>query len=174
MTPSISLLPLTAEDHAEALQQVYRMTPGYWQMAGLPGSPAGQAARDLAAAAETPGRHLLGIVRPVESGDPTGGVEMVGVVDFRLHWPQPQTVYIGLVMVAEPFQRQGIGTAAWGLLAPWLAQEAGMTTARLGVPQYNPGALRFFQSLGFSLTGESNRVLSGQKWVRLLYMELTL
>lgn len=173
MTLRVSLVPLTPADHAEALQQVYRATPGYWQMYGLTGSPAGQALRDLEAAAETPGRTLVGIVTPV-SADPQAGVEMVGLVDFRVGWPAPETAYVGMVMVAQPYQRQGIGTAAWALLAPWLAQQAHMTTARTGVEQFNTGALRFFQRLGFALTGESNRIQSGRKWVRLLYMENSL
>src|SRR5688572_30974398 len=92
-TPTISLLPLNAADHAEVLQAVYRATPHYWQMYHLPSSPAGQAESDLEAAATTPGRTLMGIVRRVDEGDPTLGVEMVGVVDFRLQWPDPEIVY---------------------------------------------------------------------------------
>lgn len=169
--PPVSLLPLTAADHADALQQVYRATPAYWQMLHLPGPPAGQAARDLTDAASTPGRSLMGIVLPVADGD---GVEMVGLVDFRLHWPDTQTVYVGMVMVAGPYQRRGIGRAAWTLLRPWLAGPAGMILARTGVEQYNPGALKFFQALGFELTGDSSRMQSGSRWVRLLYLEQTL
>ncbi len=174
MTPVVSLFPLSPADHADALQAVYRATPHYWQLYHLPGSPAGQAQRDLAAAAETPGRSLMGIARRVTDADPAAGIEMVGVVDFRLHWPESAVVYLGLVMVAEPAQRQGIATAAWRLLAPWLAQAAGMTTARAGVEQFNPDALRFFQHVGFTLTGKSDRVQSGKRWVRLLYLEYPL
>jgi RimJ/RimL family protein N-acetyltransferase len=176
-TPTISLLPLNAADHAAALQAVYRATPGYWEMYHLPGSPAGQAARDLEAAASTPGRTLMGIVRPgVDSDvdDQAAQVEMVGMVDFRLHWPDPNVVYLGMIMVGEAYQNQGIGRAAWQLLAPWLAASAQMTTARAGIEQFNPGALQFLQRLGFSLTGDSSRVQSGKRWVRLLYMEYDL
>ncbi len=174
MSHVISLLPLSADYHADALQQVYRATPGYWQMYHLPGSPAGQAARDLEAAQTTPGRHLLGIVRRLVDDDSAAGVEMVGVMDFRLHWPDENVAYIGMVMVAEPYQRQGIGSEAWRLLRPWLARSAQMARARLGVEQFNPGALQFFQHLGFTLTGQTDRVRSGQRWVRLLYMEQSL
>jgi RimJ/RimL family protein N-acetyltransferase len=174
MTPVVSLFPLNLADHVDALQAVYRATPHYWQLYHLPGSPAGQAGRDLAAAAETPGRSLMGIARRVVEDDPAAGVEMVGVVDFRLHWPEPAVVYLGMVMVAEPAQRQGIATQAWQVLAPWLAETAGMTTARAGVEQFNPGALRFFQQIGFTLTGENVRVQSGKRWVRLLYLEYPL
>jgi GNAT superfamily N-acetyltransferase len=174
MTPVVSLFPLGPGEHADALQAVYRATPHYWQLYHLPSSPAGQAARDLAAATETPGRSLLGIVRRVVADDAAAGVEMVGVVDFRLHWPSPAVVYVAMIMVAEPVQRQGIGTQAWRVLAPWLAQSAGMKTARIGVEQFNPGALEFFQHIGFTMTGESQRIQSGKRFVRLLYLELPL
>src|SRR5690606_15354781 len=117
---------------------------------------------------------LMGIVRHIDPTDPSAGVEMVGMVDFRMHWPDVDVVYVAMVMVAEPYQRQGIGTAAWRLLAPWLAQSAKMVTARAGIEQFNPGGLQFVQALGFRLTGESSRVQSGKRWVRLLYMEYDL
>jgi RimJ/RimL family protein N-acetyltransferase len=139
----------------------------------LPGSPAGQAERDLEATAETPGRTMMGIALRVDESDPAG-FEMVGVVDFRMHWPDEDVVYLGMIMVAEAYQRQGIGRAAWRLLAPWLAQSAQMKTARAGVEQFNPGALKFLQSVGFQLTGDTSRVQSGKRWVRLLYMDYDL
>jgi RimJ/RimL family protein N-acetyltransferase len=174
IAPTVSLLPLNVADHADALQEVYRATPHYWQMYHLASSPTGQAARDLEAAAETPGRNMMGIVRRIDAADPTVGVEMVGVIDFRMHWPDPDVVYVGMIMVAEPYQRQGIGSAAWRVLAPWLAQSAKMNSARAGIEQFNTGGLQFLQQLGFDLTGGSNRVQSGKRWVRLLYMEYDL
>jgi RimJ/RimL family protein N-acetyltransferase len=176
-SPVISLLPLNATDHAEALQAVYGATPHYWQMYHLPTAPVDQAARDLEAAASTPGRTIMGIVQRTESGgeqegaEAEIGVEMVGMVDFRMHWPDPDVVYVAMIMVAEPYQRQGIGRAAWSLLSPWLAQSARMSLARAGIEQFNHAGLQFLQQLGFHLTGESSRIQSGKRWVRLLYME---
>lgn len=213
----ISLAPLAPEVHAEAVQQVYRATPGYWAMYNLAGSPAGQAQRDLEAAVDTPGRHMMGIVRhvqPAEDGafsadeadeadavdavdeantkpettpDTTPDIiaqadteqaeadlELVGIVDFRLYWPAPDMAYIGMIMVAEPFQREGIGSQAWGLMRPWLVETAKVKKVRLGIEQFNFAALHFFQALGFVLTGETHRIEVGSKWVRLLYMEFEL
>jgi len=170
---AISLLPLTLDYHGAALQALYDATPGYWQLYHLPGSPPDQAAADLRAAAATPGRTMVGLVRRLVADDLTAGAELVGIMDYRLHWPGNHTVYVGMVMVAERLQRRGIGRQAWHLLQPWLATAAQMSQARLGVEQFNPKALQFFKNLGFHLTGESNRVRVGEKWVRLLYMQQT-
>jgi len=172
--PTISLIPLSLEWHSDALQQLYWATPGYWAMYNFSTPPAGQADHDLRAAAETPGRTLLGIVRPVEEATDAARGELVGMIDFRLHWPEEGIVYLGLVMVAEPYQRQGIGREAWGLLRPWLAQQGQMQTVRAAIEQFNPTALQFFASLGFVVTGEARRIQVGDKFVRLLYMELAL
>ena len=171
MSDLVSLSPLALEYHVDALQQVYRATPAYWQMYNLSGSPAGQAARDLEAAAATPGRTLVGIVRRQTTDEGETAVELIGLVDFRMHWPQQGTAYIGMLMVAEPYQRRGIGTQAWQLLMPWLAQSAQISQARLGIEQFNAGSLKFFQGLSCVPTGETHRIQVGEKWIRLLYME---
>ena len=120
----ISLLPLDADLHAAALQSVYVATPGYWALYNLPGCPPDQATQELRAVGETPGRTLLGIVQRVDPGDPEAGAELIGLVDFRLRWPGEHMAYIGMLMVAQPYQRQGVGTQAWALLKPWLASSA--------------------------------------------------
>lgn len=167
----VSLIPLDPQFHTEALQQVYTLSPAYWQMYHLPGAPAEQAARDLAAVPEETGRHALGILLPNQPGDPSAGAQLIGLLDFRLHWPEKGTAYVGMVMVAEPYQRQGVASAAWALLERWLAADAGISLVRLTVEQFNPAALRFFQHVGFALTGKSRRTKSSQRLVRLLVME---
>ena len=171
MTHSISLLPLDASLHADALQRVYELSPAYWAMYHMAQAPAGQAARDLAAIDDEPGRMGLGIAAANEPGNAAAGAQLVGMIDFRLQWPDPDMAYIGILLVAEPFQRQRVGSDAWALLEPWLADEANLRAVKLGIEQFNPGALRFFQSLGFSLTGEAQRIRSGKRLVRLLAME---
>jgi RimJ/RimL family protein N-acetyltransferase len=167
----VSLLPLTLEYHVAALQAVYTATPSYWQMYNLPNSPADQAERDLRTVAETPGRYLLGIVRRVVADDASAGAVLIGSIDLRLHWPAPDEAYVGLLIVAESYQRQGVARQAWQLVEPWLTGTAQMHKARLGVEQFNPHALQFFQHVGFALTGDAERIKVGDKFVRLLYME---
>ena len=170
---AISLVPLTSAHHTEALQAVYRAAPGYWQMYNLAGSPQGQADRDLADAEAEPGRTLMGMVLPKAAHNPAAGAELIGLVDLRLHWPEENQAYLGLILVAEAYRRQGYATpnTCWQLLRPWLAENAGMTVVRLGVEQFNPGALKFFEQAGFTLTGEATRSRVGSMMVRRLTME---
>jgi RimJ/RimL family protein N-acetyltransferase len=174
VTHVITLIPLSPEYHAGPLQHVYRSVPSFWQMYGLHGVPDGQAARDLVDAESTQGRTMMGIVRRLQEDDPQAGLEMVGQLDFRLHWPREGAAYIGMLMVAESVQRQGIGSDTWRLLADWLSTGTSVDSVRLGVEQFNPAALSFFQTNGFALTGDTNRIRVGEKWIRLLYMEQNL
>ena len=171
MSSPISLIPLTAENHADALQEIYVQTPSYWQMYNLPSVTPQQAERDLNEAAEVQGRTMLGIAQRVERTNPDAGAMLIGLVDFRLDWPEENVAYLGMIMVAEPLQRQGIGRKAWRMLMQWLLKSTDVTTVRIGVEQFNPGAMQFFQHLGFQLNGDANRIQSGDKFVRLLYME---
>ena len=170
MSSPITLTPLTRGLHAVALQEIYAKTPSYWQMYNLPSVPTDQADRDFVEADKTQGRTMMGIVRRIDRMDPSSGVELIGLADFRRDWPGEGTAYLGMMMVAEPYQRQGIGRKAWRLLMQWLKKNE-IKKVRLGVEQFNPNALQFFQDLGFTLTGDTNRIKVGDKFVRLLYME---
>lgn len=174
MPAPISLIPLSAEAHASALQEVYTSTPSYWHMYNLPGPPVDQAQRDLQEAADTPGRTMLGIVQRLNPTDPQAGGQLIGLLDFRIDWPQPQMAYLAMIFVAEPFQQLGQGRRAWRMWMQWLRRATNCQTVRVGVEQFNPGAMQFFQKLGFQLTGEANRIRSGDRFVRLLYMEYDL
>ncbi len=174
MSHLIRLLPLELESHTNALTRLYRASPGYRTLHNLTGNPYQQAQHDLTAVAATPGRAMLGIVRAADPADPSNGAELVGLIDFRRDWPDAGVVYVGLILVADAWQRQGVASQAWGLLEPWLAEGAAMAVARCGVEQFNPGALRFMQHLGFQLTGEAARVRQGERLIRLLTMEKAL
>lgn len=167
----VTLMPLQSEHHSDSLQNVYEQTPTYWQMYDLPSVTPGQAQRDMEEASEVPGRYMMGIVQRLERTNPLAGAHLIGLIDFRLNWPDEQTAYLGMIMVAEPYQRHGIGRKAWRLLMNWLRKETDTQTVRLGVEQFNAEALKFFQKIGFQMTGEANRIRSGERFVRLLYME---
>jgi diamine N-acetyltransferase len=69
--------------------------------------------------------------------------------------PAEGTYYLWRFMVAERYQRRGVGRRAMELLLErWRALRA--TAATLSVVPANPGAITFYESLGFRLTGEEH------------------
>jgi diamine N-acetyltransferase len=79
-------------------------------------------------------------------GEPAGFV-----LTYEL--PDESTYYLWRFMVADGFQRRGIGRRAMELLLDrW--RSIGATVASLSVVPENPGATAFYESLGFRLTGE--------------------
>jgi diamine N-acetyltransferase len=67
--------------------------------------------------------------------------------------PDESRYYLWRFMVAEGFQRRGIGRRAVELLLDrWRGVAA--TAGSLSVVPENPGAIAFYESLGFRLTGE--------------------
>ncbi|MCB0043821.1 MAG: GNAT family N-acetyltransferase [Caldilineaceae bacterium] len=171
MAHLLSLMPLRADAHRNELTRLYRAVPAYRAQQGLSGNPYLLAEQDLRAAEAAADRALLGILRAVDAQNPAAGAELVGIVDFRRHWPQEGVATLGALLVAEQWQRQGIGRQAWGLLEPWLADQADISRVVAGVEQFNPGGLRFLQALGFTLTGEAERVRLGDRLVRRIMME---
>lgn len=74
---------------------------------------------------------------------------------FVLTWEVPAegTYYLWRFMVAEGYQRRGVGRRAMELLLErWRA--LGVGVASLSVVPGNPAAMGFYESLGFRLTGE--------------------
>lgn len=74
----------------------------------------------------------------------------VGVVEFLLDYPQPGTIYVGLLMVREDLQGQGFG----GEFYRHLEARCEGRHFRLAVLQWNTAALAFWRRMGFLETGE--------------------
>lgn len=162
--PRVSLRPLSAEDVA-AVQAVFEATPDYFaQLTGEP--PAGhEAQRTFDSLAGQPGRLWLGLFVPDEAGLP----DLIGLLDLRLGFPEPQTVTLGLLLVCEARQRQGLGSQAYRLLEGWLRQQD-FDLVELHVAGQAFGAQQFWRQLGFEFSGQQQRVALGRKSVRLLAM----
>jgi diamine N-acetyltransferase len=69
--------------------------------------------------------------------------------------PADDGYYLWRFMVAEGYQRRGVGRRAMELLLErW--RGLGATAATLSVVPANPGAISFYESVGFRLTGEEH------------------
>jgi len=144
---SLCLLEGEAPEMRE-LQRVFEATPAYAQL--ITGTPPGPAEAQSTYSILPEGnsyedKFVLGVYL---------GSEMVGCVDLIRGYPEPHVAHIGLLLLAEPFQHQGIGKAAYGLVEQYIRAWGNCTTVRAGVVRTNEAVLPFWQKLGFVPTGE--------------------
>jgi RimJ/RimL family protein N-acetyltransferase len=162
--PPLTLRPLGPTD-ASALQAVYQASVDHLQrsLGELPQLQ--QAQNDLDQAANEDGRFLLGI----HLHD-----AMIGVIDLRLASPDPFDVYIGLILLAERHRRQGLGSWALRILEEWLRRATPTEAVVVAVPAQDHAAQAFFTACGYTFSGQSTRVLFGERRTRLLFMRKAL
>lgn len=80
------------------------------------------------------------------------GNNLVAVLDLIEKYPDKQTVFIGLFLVAAAYQGRGVGSKIVSSCFKQLAAE-GYTHVRLGYVKTNPQAKSFWQKLGLVPTG---------------------
>lgn len=80
--------------------------------------------------------------------------EMVGCADVIRKYPTNDTALIGLLLISEKYQRQGIGRLAYGSLESVIRVWDGIKKIIIGVVITNDIVLPFWKSQGFIETGE--------------------
>lgn len=80
--------------------------------------------------------------------------EMVGCIDIIRGYPTENVANLGLLLVAEPYQRAGIGRLAYAQLEQIVQAWGSCDRVRLGVTLKNSEVIAFWRKLGFSETGE--------------------
>ncbi len=80
--------------------------------------------------------------------------EMVGCADVIRGYLTEDTALIGLLLISERHQRQGIGKLAYSHLESAIRVWHGIKKIRIGVVITNDIVLPFWKSLGFVETGE--------------------
>ncbi|NPA91894.1 MAG: GNAT family N-acetyltransferase, partial [Chloroflexi bacterium] len=95
----------------------------------------------------------------------------VGVLDFRLRYPDAAAAYLGLILLLPEWRGRGIGTWALDIWETWLDVQTPLERVRTAVPAHLRRAQRFFLRRDYHLTGESYRVPVGEARPRLLVME---
>ncbi len=135
--------------HVAELQACLEGAPDYYDRTEG-GPPAPDAAERLVAEAEADDtRHVYCLV-------PHRGGAAVGVLDLILHHPEPATAHVALLLFRESCQGLGYGKETVAALEHALAR-AGFTTLRCSVGDENPGALAFWERLGFAEVGRLER-----------------
>ncbi len=86
---------------------------------------------------------------------------MIGCADVIRGYPSPERAVIGLLLLAEAWQRRGFGRAFAALVERRIASWPEIERLRIGVVASNAGALTFWRKLGYRETGEVRPPHSG-------------
>lgn len=145
----LRLRALTGEPaELAALQAVFEAAPRYFET--VCGGPPGPAEAPSTFTALPPGRSYDDKrVYGLYAGD-----AMIGVADVVRGWNAPDKAIIGLLLLAEAWQRRGLGRAFAALVLEAIGEWPEIATVRIAVVTSNPGALAFWRRLGFRETGE--------------------
>ncbi len=157
----LEMRPLGAHDYPAAVE-IYRQTPRYLvELNGRPAESIGlEMVEEDAAQAANHGAQFVGLfLRPVG--------EMIGVADFvpSGYKGRPSQAWIALLMIAEPYQRQGYGTEAYRLIEASILADPDVQTIGLGALIINGPALGFWQAMGYQRVGSTVRDKDGREVV---------
>jgi len=83
---------------------------------------------------------------------------LVGVLDVIRDYPQPGDWYLGLLLFGPSSRGRGLGERVYRRLEEWVRAEGGKAI-HLIVQEQNPGALRFWQRMGFEVRGMGKQKL---------------
>lgn len=91
---------------------------------------------------------------------------MVGVLDVVRDYPKQEEWYLGLLMLGPSWRGHGLGERVYKRLEEWV-RACGGAAIHLIVQEQNPGALRFWQRMGFELRGMGKQQLKTRENVYL-------
>jgi RimJ/RimL family protein N-acetyltransferase len=131
-----------------ALQCVLEAAPAYFEaVTGRPpgGAEAQSAFTALPAEKDYDDKFVWGLY---------SGNAMIGCADVIRGYPVRESAIIGLLLLAEDWQRRGLGRAFAALVEQKIAAWPEIGRLRIGVVASNASALGFWHKLGYRETGE--------------------
>ena len=131
-----------------ALQRVLEAAPAYFLT--VTGLPPGDAEAQSTFTVLPPGKSysdkfLWGLY---------AGESMIGCADVIRGYPVREKAVLGLLLLAEPWQHRGLGSAFAALIEQVIGAWPEIERLRLGVAVSNTAALAFWRNLGYRETGE--------------------
>ncbi|TCK63115.1 GNAT family N-acetyltransferase [Curtobacterium sp. PhB136] len=137
-------------DDVDALQELLESFPAYAER--ITGYPPGPADALSALISVPPGFDPAG-KRSIGLWDDE---ELVAFADVLLGYPDPETAYIGLLIVHGAHQGKGLGRRLHDAVLDRVRQETGASRIRLGIVERNADwAAPFWTTLGYEPTGET-------------------
>ncbi len=146
-TLSISLRPVHPED-APLLHGLFLRSPGYFALIGMEPPALEDVARDLATLERDERRRAFLLLLEEE---------VVGYLDYKLHYPEPEDATLSLLLIREDCQGQGLGRRA---LEHLLNHLTGAERLYAVVYGNNARAKDFFRAQGFRHVKDGGPTLS--------------
>lgn len=158
-------------DDAELVHQLYVRSPRYFERLSAPTPTVSEVARELEIALADPCRHVElilsedeGLVDTVATPGkqnskfaPQPKRYVVGYLDYKLDFPEKGDATVNLLLVGEPWQRNGHGARAMRDLETRL--QGSVRRVLASVYGQNLRAKRFWASLGYSFAIDAKPVL---------------
>jgi RimJ/RimL family protein N-acetyltransferase len=159
----LEMRALGARDYT-AVAEIYRQTPRFIvELNGRSADTIGlEMVEEDAAQAANHGARFAGVFLR-ENG------QMIGVADYvpSGYGELPSRAWIALLLMAEPYQRQGYGTEAYRLIEEAVFADPDVQTIGLGVLVNNGPALGFWRAMGYERVGSTVQDREGRDVVRL-------
>ncbi len=144
-------------DETHLLHRLYAHSQRYFEIIASPMPLPVDVEHELETAFGDPRRHL-------EFISMEGVAEPVGYVDLTFDYPKPGDVTINLLLIGEPWQSSGVGS--WAARDLEVRLQSGMLRPTrvkrvlAGIYGDNPGAVRFWERLGYAFAVDARPVLS--------------
>jgi GNAT superfamily N-acetyltransferase len=144
-------------DETHVLHHLYSQSERYFEIIAAPMPLPVDVQHELETALTDSRRHL-------EFVHMTGVSEPVGYVDLTFDYPQLGDVTINLLLIGQPWQASGVGSWTARDLEDRL-QSGALRSSRVkrvlaGIYGDNPGAVRFWERLGYAFAIDARPVLS--------------
>jgi ribosomal protein S18 acetylase RimI-like enzyme len=152
--------PVTPVDE-NSLLEVYRQCEDFLALGPVATASLKMVRTDLALSLEERG-IFCGIYRRADQ-------QMMGVVDFvPSGWlGNPTSAFLSLLMIAAPFRSQGLGKEVVKLVEAEILRPGGILVIYSGVQVNNPGAICFWQRMGYQIISEPELMPDGTTTYRL-------
>jgi ribosomal protein S18 acetylase RimI-like enzyme len=148
-----TIRPVSEVDRADILS-VYRQCEDFLALGPVPTASMAMVQADLDLSAQH-GGSFCGIFDP--------GGAMMGVIDVfpKGYEGEPQTAFLNLLMIAQPYRSHGLGAAVVQAAEQHLVAQYAVDTIRAGVQVNNFGAIRFWARQGYATVSGPNKFPDG-------------
>ena len=160
------LRPANPND-AGLIYQLYQATPGYFDIIAIEPPTLVDVEGELKVAAKDPHRKCELILSPTNSHrgvnesiiDPITNREVLGYLDYKLHYPGRCDTTVNLLLIAESVQSQGVGSLVIETLERKLKSEDNGSRVLASIYGNNARAKHFWRKQGYHFAIDAKPIL---------------